>query len=116
MHNYERLMGGRDRCTLLVHPEDAACRGLENGLRVRVRSRVGELEAPLEVSDEMMPGVVCLPHGWGHQRPGVRQGTARRHPGASVNDLTDAEAVDPVSGTAALSGIPVEVEPAFSSA
>jgi anaerobic selenocysteine-containing dehydrogenase len=112
MHNYERLMGGRDRCTLLIHPEDAACRGLESGLRVRVRSRVGEVEVPLEVSDEMMPGVVCLPHGWGHQRQGVEQRTARRHPGASVNDLTDTEAVDPVSGTAALSGVPVEVEPA----
>ncbi len=112
MHNYQRLMGGRDRCTLLMHPEDAARRGLDDGVRVRVGSRVGEVEVPLEVSDEMMPGVVCLPHGWGHQREGVELRTARGHPGASVNDLTDCEAVDPVSGTAALTGVPVEVEPA----
>jgi anaerobic selenocysteine-containing dehydrogenase len=112
MHNAPRLVKGPDRCTLLMHPTDAAARGLAGGDRVRVRSRAGEVEAPLEVSDEMMPGVVSLPHGWGHYREGVRLGVAARHAGASLNDLTDELRVDPLGGTAAFSGVPVEVRPA----
>jgi anaerobic selenocysteine-containing dehydrogenase len=72
---------------------------------------VGRIEAPLEVSDEVMPGVVSLPHGWGHDRPGVRLETAGRHPGVSVNDLTDDQRVDAASGNAVLNGVPVTVEP-----
>ena len=109
MHNAERLMRGDDRCTLLMHPHDAEARGLADGGAVRVRSRVGEIVVPLALSDTMMPGVVSLPHGFGHGRDGVRLRVAARHPGASLNDLTDDQRVDAVIGTAAFSGVPVEV-------
>ncbi|MDY7094461.1 MAG: molybdopterin oxidoreductase family protein [Acidobacteriota bacterium] len=112
MHNYPRLMRGKDRCTLLMHPDDATARGLADGARVSVRSRVGSIEVPLEVSDEMMAGVVSLPHGWGHGRSGVELETATEHPGASINDLTDDQRIDPVSGNAAFSGVPVTVQAA----
>jgi anaerobic selenocysteine-containing dehydrogenase len=102
-------MRGDDRCTLLMHPRDAAARGLANGGRVRVRSRVGEVEVPLLVSEAMMPGVVSLPHGFGHARDGVRLQVATQHAGASLNDLTDDARVDAMIGTAAFSGLPVEV-------
>ncbi len=111
MHNVERLMRGRDRCTLLMHPEDADARALADGQRVEVRSRVGRIEVPLEISDEMRPGVVSLPHGWGHDRPGTRQAIAGRTPGASINDLTDDQIVDPLCGNAAFSDVEVEVRP-----
>ena len=110
MHNAPRLMKGRDRCTLLIHPDDAAARGLASGDRARVRSRVGEVEVPVEVSPTVMPGVVSLPHGFGHDRPGVRLRVASRQPGVSMNDLTDAGVVDELAGTAVLSGVPVAVE------
>jgi anaerobic selenocysteine-containing dehydrogenase len=109
MHNSERLVKGRDRCTLLMHPEDARRRGLENGQRVRVASRIGSVEAALEVSAEMRPGVVSLPHGWGHAREGTSLRVANAVPGASVNGLTDELRVDPLSGNAAFSGVPVDV-------
>ncbi|HEY8153778.1 MAG TPA: molybdopterin-dependent oxidoreductase [Myxococcota bacterium] len=109
MHNSERLVSGRHRCVLLIHPEDAAQRGLAEGARVTLKSRAGEIEVPIQVSDEIMPGVVSLPHGWGHGRPGTRLGVAAAHPGASVNDVTDESFIDPVSGAAALSGVPVTV-------
>jgi anaerobic selenocysteine-containing dehydrogenase len=112
MHNYRRLVKGKERCTLMVHPADAARLGLVDGGRARVRSRVGMIEAPVAVSDEMMPGVVSLPHGWGHDRPGFRLGIARERPGVSINDLTDDARVDPVSGNASFSGLPVEIAPA----
>jgi anaerobic selenocysteine-containing dehydrogenase len=109
MHNSKRLVRGKDRCTLLVHPEDAERLGLVTGGQARVRSRVGELVAPVEVSDTVMPGVVSLPHGWGHGRKGVRQSVAKAHAGVSVNDITDELLVDPLCGTAAINGVPVEV-------
>lgn len=117
MHNVPRLMRGDDRCTLLIHPDDAARLGIETDgsgepPRVRVVSRVGEVEVPAEISDEIRPGVVSLPHGWGHHRPGTRLSVAQQHPGASLNDLTDEQRVDPVCGNAAFSGVPVRVEPA----
>ncbi|MCC7323243.1 MAG: molybdopterin-dependent oxidoreductase [Gemmatimonadaceae bacterium] len=112
MHNAERLMRGDDRCTLLMHPRDAEARGIVAGTRVRVRSRVGEVVVPLEVSDTVMPGVVSLPHGFGHARPGVALHVATQHPGASLNDLTDDQRVDALVGTAAFTGVPVEVSPA----
>jgi anaerobic selenocysteine-containing dehydrogenase len=114
MHNYPRLMGGRPRCTLLVNPRDAARLSLADGANAFVQSRVGRVVVPVEVSDEVMPGVVSLPHGWGHHREGVRLATARQHPGASINDLTDDGAVDELVGTAILSGVPVRVQPAES--
>jgi len=109
MHNCQRLVKGRDRCTLLMSPEDARRRRLTSGQRVRVTSRVGSVEAALEVSDAMRPGVVSLPHGWGHGRAGTSLGVANAVPGVSLNDLTDELRVDPLSGNAAFSGVPVEV-------
>ena len=109
MHNSERLVKGKERCTLLMHPHDASARGLADGERVRVASRVGAVEAPLELSDDMRPGVVSLPHGWGHQRPGVRLAVASARPGVSFNDLADETLVDPLCGTARLNDVPVEV-------
>jgi anaerobic selenocysteine-containing dehydrogenase len=107
MHNCERLVRGRDRCVLLVHPDDAAARGLASGQRVALKSRVGEIVVPIEVTDAIMRGVVCLPHGWGHGRAGTRLRVASAHPGASANDLTDDALVDALSGTSSLSGVPV---------
>ncbi|MFS8067604.1 MAG: molybdopterin oxidoreductase family protein [Byssovorax sp.] len=110
MHNSYRLVKGRNRCTLLMHPDDAARRNLTSQERVRISSRVGSVEIELEVSAEIMPGVVSIPHGWGHDRPGVSLKTAQEHAGQSVNDLTDDEVIDVLSGNAALSGVPVRVE------
>ena len=109
MHNSHRLVKGKPRCVLLMHPDDAAARGLEAGDRVRVASRVGEVIAPVELTDEMMPGVVSLPHGWGHDRPGVELRVAREHAGVSVNDITDEGFYDRLSGTSSLNAVPVEV-------
>ncbi len=111
MHNSERLVRGAERCTLLMHPKDAEERELRHGQPVRVSSRVGGVEVTLAVSDGMAPGVVSLPHGWGHGRAGTRLAVANVHAGASLNDLTDDLRVDPLSGTAAFSGTPVEVGP-----
>ncbi len=109
MHNCERLVKGRERCTLLMHPSDARARGLRDGQRVRVTSRAGSVLAPLQESDDIRPGVVSLPHGWGHEREGTRLRVASARPGVSLNDLTDETLVDPLSGTARLSGVPVQV-------
>ncbi len=111
MHNVERLVKGRDRCTCLIHPDDAGTRGITDGQQVKVTSRVGTIEVPAEVSDEVMPGVVSIPHGWGHDVDGVGWQTAKANPGASINDLTDPELLDPLSGNAAFSNVPVEVAP-----
>jgi anaerobic selenocysteine-containing dehydrogenase len=112
MHNIDVLVKGRDRCTLLVHPDDAASFGLADGALARVTSEAGALEVAVEVSDEMMPGVVSLPHGWGHDRPGTRLSVAREHAGVNNNLLAPGHLVDPLSGNAVVNGIPVEVAPA----
>lgn len=112
MHNVRALAKGKDRCTLLVHPDDAARLGLADGASATVRSRVGEVTVPVQVSDEMMPGVVSLPHGHGQGGSGTRQSTAARQPGVNSNLLTDEAGVDALSGNAILNGIPVEVGPA----
>jgi anaerobic selenocysteine-containing dehydrogenase len=109
MHNAPRLMRGADRCTLMLHPVDARARGIEAGDRVEVRTHIGAIAVPAEVTDRVMPGVVSLPHGFGHDRSGVRQSLASANPGASLNDLTDPERLDELTGNAALSGIPVAV-------
>ncbi len=111
MHNLNALVKGKDRCTALVHPIDAERLGLADGARVRVRSAAGELEAPVEVSDEMMPGVVSVPHGWGHDADGVRLRVASEHAGVNSNLAADETQVDAPSGNAVLNGIPVELEP-----
>jgi anaerobic selenocysteine-containing dehydrogenase len=110
MHNYERLVKGKDRCTLLMHPEDAVRRGIQSGQNVRVSSRVGSVEAKVEVTETLMQGVVSLPHGWGHNRSGIKIETAQKFAGVSINDLTDDAALDALSGNAALCGTPVSVE------
>jgi anaerobic selenocysteine-containing dehydrogenase len=112
MHNSRRLMKGGDRCTALLHPDDAAARGLADAQRVRVVSRLGAIEVPLEVSDEIRRGVVSVPHGWGHGRPGVGWTVAAAQPGASVNDVTDPGIVDTLTGNAAVNATPVRVEAA----
>lgn len=111
MHNAPRLAAGKPRCTLLVHPDDAARLGLVGGGSARVTSRAGEVVAPVEVSDEMMPGVVSLPHGFGHGGDEVRLAVASRpgHAGVSANDLTDEREIDALCGTAVLNGVPVRV-------
>ncbi len=109
MHNYHRLVKGKERCTLLMHPDDASRLGVHDGDSVLIRSRVGEVRAPVRIDDGVMAGVVSLPHGWGHDRPGVQLGIAGQHAGVSLNDLTDEKCVDSLSGNAVLSGVPVEV-------
>lgn len=116
MHNYDRLVRGKNRCTLLMHPTDAASRGLTDGTRVRVESRVGTVDAELELTDGIMPGVVSLPHGWGHGRDGTQLTVASAHAGVSINDLTDDARIDMLTGNAAFSGVPVNVERAVESA
>lgn len=112
MHNYHRLVKGKPRHQLLMNPQDLARRGLSDGQWVSVRSRVGAIEVEVAASEEMMPGVVSLPHGWGHARPDVQLAIASAQPGASANDLTDERQLDALSGNAALNGVPVEVEAA----
>ena len=109
MHNYHRLVKGKPRHQLLMHPDDLASRGLSDGQKVRVSSRVGVVEVQVLASVEMMPGVVSLPHGWGHGRPGVQMEIARAQPGASANDLTDERELDSLSGNAVLNGVCVQV-------
>jgi len=109
MHNVAGLVKGKPRCTLMMHPEDAAQRGLTDGVEVTVTSRVGEVRVPVAVTDDVMPGVVSLPHGYGHGRQGTRLNVAAEHAGVSANDLTDERALDALSGTAAFSATPVRV-------
>ncbi|BDE05902.1 oxidoreductase [Vulcanimicrobium alpinum] len=109
MHNAPRLMRGGDRCTLQLHPLDADARAIGDGDRVEVRSRTGAVVVPAEITDAVMPGVVSLPHGFGHGHGGTRLSVASETPGASINDLTDRERIDELTGNAAFSGTPVEV-------
>jgi len=111
MHNSARLVRGKPVCTLLMHPQDAAACGVADGMMVCVTSRVGSVEVPVTTTDTMMPGVVSLPHGWGHGRPGVQLRTATTVPGVSINDLTDDARVDALCGVAGFSGTPVAVSP-----
>ena len=112
MHNVNVLVKGKPRCTLQVNPADAAELGIADGGKAAVKSRVGQLTVDVEVTDIVMPGVVSLPHGWGHGRPGARMEVAAANAGVNSNVLTDPAALDPVSGTSVLNGIPVEVAPA----
>jgi anaerobic selenocysteine-containing dehydrogenase len=112
MHNLPALVKGKDSCTLLVHPDDAERLGLHDGGRALVSSAAGRVEAPVELTDAIMPGVVSIPHGWGHDAPGVRMRVASEHAGVNSNVLADETQIDPPSGNAVLNGIPVEVGPA----
>ena len=109
MHNSHRLVKGKPRCTLLIHPHDATTRDLANGDLAHLQSKAGSLTVPVEVTDAIFPGVVSLPHGWGHDRDGTRLTVARDVPGASVNDVTSELDVDTLSGTAVFNGVAVHV-------
>jgi anaerobic selenocysteine-containing dehydrogenase len=112
MHNLPALVKGKERCTMHVHPDDAERLGLADGRPALLRSAAGELEAPVEITDAIMPGVVSIPHGWGHDAPGARLSVAAEHAGVNSNLLADESLVEPLSGNAILNGIPVEVGPA----
>jgi anaerobic selenocysteine-containing dehydrogenase len=109
MHNSHRLIKGKPRDQLMMHPDDAHARGFTDGQRVEIRSVVGSVQIALSTTADVMPGVVCLPHGFGHNRAGTRLGLAHEHAGASYNDISDTTAVDAVSGNAAMNGLRVEV-------
>ncbi len=111
MHHSNRLVKGADVCTLQIHPEDAAERGFADGDLASVTSAVGSIDVPVAVTDEVMRGVVSMPHSWGHNRPGTRQTVANAHPGVSLNDITDQGVLDELTGNAVVHGIPVRVEP-----
>ena len=112
MHNHHRLMKGKSRCQLLMHPDDVAKEGWRSGMLVTIQSRVGAVDAELAASDEMMPGVVSLPHGYGHGLAGTRGEVASRHAGVSCNDITDDRLVDQLSGNAAVNGVSVRLSAA----
>jgi anaerobic selenocysteine-containing dehydrogenase len=112
MHNSERLTRGKELCTLLMHPQDVERLGLENDHHVVVNSRVGRIELPLESSDSVMPGVVSIPHGYGHNRNGTQIPVAESRAGESINDLTDETRIDQLTGNAAFSGLFVKVSSA----
>ncbi|WP_304528659.1 molybdopterin dinucleotide binding domain-containing protein, partial [Mycobacterium sp. E2327] len=111
MHNVPALSGGTNRCTLQIHPDDAADLGLSN-IAV-IKGPGGELIAPVELTDRIRRGVVSLPHGWGHDRGGTGQQLAASQAGVNVNQLNDGTYLDPLSGTAVLNGIPVDISPAI---
>ncbi len=111
MHNLGGLVSGPQRCTAWVHPDDAQRLGLTDGEPARVSSRAGALEVPVEVTEDVMPGVVSIPHGWGHGGKGLRMRVAGEHAGVNSNVLADETLLDPVSGTAVLNGIPVSLAP-----
>jgi anaerobic selenocysteine-containing dehydrogenase len=110
MHNLPALVKGKDRCTLQISPQDAARIGLAEGRPARITSRVGSVVAPVEVTADLMPGVVSLPHGWGHDVEDTQLRVAKEHAGVNTNLLTDNCAYDVASGTAVLFGTPVTVE------
>ncbi|WP_431988838.1 molybdopterin-dependent oxidoreductase [Streptomyces parvulus] len=111
MHNIPALTGGSNRCTLHVHPDDAGRLGVSAAQPVRVQGPGGEVTVPAEITDSVRPGVVSLPHGWGHDRPGTRQTHAATEPGVNVNQLLDGSLLDPLSGNAVLNGVPVKLVP-----
>lgn len=114
MHNVAALRGGSNVCTLQMHPEDAARLGLADGAFATVTADGGALTAPVEITESVRTGVVSLPHGWGHDRPGTRMSVAAAAPGVNVNQLLDGTLLDRLSGTAVLNGIPVAVAPSTS--
>ncbi|MCW2689193.1 MAG: anaerobic dehydrogenase, typically selenocysteine-containing [Mycobacterium sp.] len=112
LHNVPPLMKGRDRCTLLMHTDDALRRGLATGDHVTVSSSAGQIDVPVEVTDAIKPGVVSMPHGWGHGKSGTRMAVANGSPGVNTNVLSPPRFIDEPSGNGALNGIPVTVAPA----
>jgi len=109
LHNSHRLVKGKNRCTMMIHPEDALRANLTNGDLASVTSRVGKVEIETEVTEDIMQGVISIPHGWGHHRENTRTSIASKRPGVSINDLTDEQFVDNLTGTSVLNGVPVSV-------
>ena len=109
LHNSYRMVKGKKRCLALIHPQDAKSRNLQDGDMALVNSRVGAIRIPVSLSDEMMPGVISIPHGWGHQVDGVELSVASEHAGVNTNILTDDYFLDSLSGNAALNGVPVSL-------
>jgi len=109
-HNLPSLVTGPPRCLLYMHPSDAHARGIGPADQVRITSRVGMVDVPVRLTDSMMPGVVALPHGYGHRGDGIQLRVATEFAGVSINDLTDPAQIDPISGNAVLNGTPVSIE------
>jgi anaerobic selenocysteine-containing dehydrogenase len=114
MHNLHVLTRGKERCTLHLHPVDASRLGLADGEMAAISSRVGTIESVVQITEAIMPGVVSIPHGWGHSLPGTQLAIASAHAGVNTNILADDEQIDPLSGNAVLNGIPVTVQKAHS--
>ena len=114
MHNLPVLAKGAAQCTALVNPADAKRLGLEDGGKARIGQGARMVEVEVEITDEMMPGVVSLPHGWGHGQPGSHMELAAANPGANLNQLMDEDRRDPLSGNSVLSGVEVQMEKASS--
>jgi len=110
MHNSQRLVKGKERCTLLIHPNDATALNFKEGEKVKVTSNVGTIILPVETTKEMMPKVVSIPHGWGHHRKGIKIDVAQKHAGVSLNDVTDPKRLDLLTGNADFSGTRVKIE------
>ena len=110
MHNSRRLIKGPNRCTMMIHPDSAKALGLGDGDMARVHNAVGSVEIETEITDDLMPGVISIPHGFGHGKKGVKLSVAAERPGISVNDLTDPRVTDKLSGNAVLNGVPVSIE------
>lgn len=110
LHNSHRLVKGKSRCTMMIHPENAGALGLKNDQIVNVSSRTGSVNIAAQITDEIMPGVISIPHGWGHNKQGTGWKIAEKNAGVSVNDLTDELFLDDLSGNAALNGVPVTVK------
>jgi anaerobic selenocysteine-containing dehydrogenase len=109
LHNSHRMVKGKPRCVAIIHPTDASARELREGDTARVTSRVGSIDIPVRISDEMMPGVISIPHGWGHDAAGIELAVARQNAGVNTNVLTDEKFLDSLSGNAALNGVEVSV-------
>jgi anaerobic selenocysteine-containing dehydrogenase len=109
LHNSYRMVKGRDRCTALIHPDDAAKQNILNGETIEVRSRIGAVQIKAELTDEMMPGAISIPHGWGHHREGIQLDVAAAHAGVSINDIIDDELVDELCGVSVINATQVTI-------
>jgi anaerobic selenocysteine-containing dehydrogenase len=109
MHNSAKLMKGKNRCTLLIHPKDAKRLAIAENTSVTVKSRVGEVQLPIEISEDIMPGVVSIPHGYGHNRTGTKMSVAEKYPGVSLNDLSDEKIIDKLTGNSAFSALRISI-------
>ncbi|MBQ0752642.1 MAG: molybdopterin oxidoreductase family protein, partial [Gammaproteobacteria bacterium] len=112
MHNSRRLVKGKTRCDAMLNPADAERLAVSDGELVFVSSDAGTICLPVNITDDVMPGVVSIPHGWGHGRKGVRLAVAQRHAGVSVNDVIGTQSVEMLTGMAVLNGVPVEIRKA----